>query len=100
MIRKVVISKTTEKKLETIFSNLVEKWSIKVKNEFIEKLDYSIELIRNQPEMFPESKRGKKLRKCVVTKQTTLFYRFTTKKINVVTIFDTRQNPKKLEKEI
>ena len=100
MIRKVVISKTTEKKLDSLFSYLVEKWSVEVKNEFIEKLDYSIELIRNQPEMFPESKQGKKLRKCVVTKQTTLFYRFTSKQINVVTIFDTRQNPKKLKQGI
>ncbi|WP_339882236.1 type II toxin-antitoxin system RelE/ParE family toxin [Polaribacter vadi] len=100
MIRKVVISKTTEKKLDSLFNYLIEKWSIKVKNEFIEKLDYSIELIRNQPELFPESKEGKKIRKCVVTKQTTLFYRFTSKQINVVTIFDTRQSPKKLKKEI
>ena len=100
MIRKVVISKTTEKKLDALFSYLVEKWSTKVKNEFIEKLDYSIQLIRNQPEMFPESKQGKKLRKCVVTKHTTLFYRCTTKKINVVTIFETRQNAKKLKKDI
>tara|TARA_R110002096_G_scaffold159167_2_gene324887 strand:+ start:179 stop:481 length:303 start_codon:yes stop_codon:yes gene_type:complete len=100
MIRKVVISKTTEKKLDSLFNYLIEKWSIKVKNDFIEKLDYSIELIRNQPELFPESKEGKKIRKCVVTKQTTLFYRFTSKQINVVTIFDTRQSPKKLKKEI
>ena len=100
MIRKVVLSKTTEKKLDSLFSYLVEKWSVNVKNEFIEKLDYSIGLIKNQPEMFPESKQGKKLRKCVVTKQTTLFYRFTSKQINVVTIFDTRQNPKKLKKEL
>ena len=100
MNRKVVISKTTEKKLDSLFNYLIEKWSIKVKNDFIEKLDYSIELIRNQPELFPESKEGKKIRKCVVTKQTTLFYRFTSKQINVVTIFDTRQSPKKLKKEI
>jgi plasmid stabilization system protein ParE len=100
MIRKVVISKTTEKKLDSLFNYLIEKWSIKVKNEFIEKLDYSIELIRNQPELFPESKEGKRIRKCVVTKQTTLFYRFTSKQINVITIFDTRQSPKKLKKEI
>ena len=58
MIRKVVISKTTEKKLDKLFSYLIEKWSIKVKNEFIDKLDDSIKLIRNQPEMFPESKQG------------------------------------------
>lgn len=100
MIRKVVISKTAEKKLDKLFDYLVENWSLKVKNEFIEKLDASIEIIRNQPEIFPESKKAKKLRKCVLTKQTTLFYRFNSKQVNIITIFDTRQHPKKLNKEI
>lgn len=43
------------------------EWSIKVKREFIEKLDTSIEIIKNQPEIFPESKKGKTLRKCIIT---------------------------------
>lgn len=69
-------------------------------NEFVEKLDSAIEIIKNQPEIFPESKKGKGLRKCVITKQTTLYYRYNSEQINVVTIFDTRQNPNKLDKEI
>ena len=102
MIRKVVISKTAEKKLDELFSYLIEKWSVKVKNEFIEKLDASIEIIKNKPEIFPESKKGKKLRKCVVTKHTTFYYRINLdrKEIEIITVFDTRQNPKKLEKDI
>jgi len=98
--RKVVISKTAEKKLEKLFEYLLEKWSEKIKAEFIQKLENNIEIIRVQPEIFPESKKGKKLRRCVITKQTTLYYRFNSKRINVVTIFDTRQNPNKLESEI
>ena len=100
MIRKVVISKTAEKKLNELFNYLIEKWSIKVKNDFIEKLESSIEIIKNKPEIFPESKKGKNLRKCVITKQTTLFYRSNSKFIYVVTIFDTRQNPLKLNKNL
>ena len=100
MRRKVVISKTAEKKLEKLFDYLIEKWSLKVKNEFIEKLDTSIAIIEKQPEIFPESKKNKGLRKCVITKQTTLFYRFNTKQIYIVTVFDTRQHPKKLKKEL
>jgi plasmid stabilization system protein ParE len=100
MIRKVAISKTAERKLDELFSYLIENWSNKVKNDFIRKLDSSIEVIKNKPEIFPESKKGKNLRKCVITKQTTLFYRFTSKQINVVTIFDTRQNPVKLNKDL
>lgn len=100
MIRKVVISKTAEKKLDHLFDYLIRNWSITVKNEFVEKLDSAIEIIKNQPEIFPESKKGKGLRKCVITKQTTLYYRYNSEQINVVSIFDTRQNPNKLDKEI
>lgn len=100
MKRKVSISKTAEKKLEKLFDYLIDNWSEKVKNEFVSKLDSSIDIIRKQPEIFPKSEKGKNLRKCVITKQTTLFYRFNTKEISIVTIFDTRKNPKKLNKEI
>jgi len=98
--RKVVISKTAERKLDKLFEYLITEWSVKVKTDFVKKLDSSIEIIKNQPEIFPESKKGKSLRKCVITKQTTLFYRYNSKRINIVTIFDTRQNPNKLDKEI
>jgi plasmid stabilization system protein ParE len=75
-------------------------WSEKVKSEFIEKFDRSIEIIRAQPEIFPVSKKGKLLRKCVVSKQTIIYYRFNTKQIDIVTIFDTRQNPEKLKMDL
>lgn len=100
MSRKVVISRTVEKKLEKLFEYLIKEWSVKVKNDFVTKLDSTIEIIKNQPEIFPESKKGKGLRRCVITKQTTLYYRYSTKQINIVTVFDTRQNPNKLDKEI
>lgn len=100
MSRKVVISKTAERKLDKLFEYLTTEWSIKVKTDFVKKLDSSIEIIKNQPEIFPESRKGKSLRKCVITKQTTLFYRYNSKRINIVTIFDTRQNLNKLDKEI
>jgi plasmid stabilization system protein ParE len=98
--RKVIISKTAEKKLALLLGYLIENWSVTVKKEFIEKLDSSIFIIQNQPNIFPESKKVKGLRKCVITKQTTLYYRYNSKQINVVTIFDTRQNPKKIKREI
>lgn len=100
MERKIVLSKTAEKKLQKLFDFLTEEWSEKVKNEFIKKLDFSINSIKNQPESFPESKIQKGLRKCVVTKQTTLYYSFNIKQISILTVFDTRQHPQKLNKEL
>ena len=75
-------------------------WSAKVKSNFIEKLDHNIDIIKLEPETFPESQKDPGLRKCVITKQTTLYYRFDSDQIKIVTIFDTRQNPDKLEKEL
>lgn len=42
MERKVVLSKTAEKKLRKLFDFLTEEWCEKVKNEFIKKLDFSL----------------------------------------------------------
>ncbi|MCB0803495.1 MAG: type II toxin-antitoxin system RelE/ParE family toxin [Flavobacteriales bacterium] len=100
MNRIVVISKTAENKLDNLFDYLIQNWSIGVKKDFVAKLESSIEIIKNQPEIFPESKKGKGLRKCVITKQTSLYYRFNSKRINIITIFDSRQHPNKLDKEV
>lgn len=100
MSRKVFVSKTAKRKLNSLFEYLVIEWSVKTKKDFVKKLDDSIEIIRNQPEIFPKSKKGNNLRKCVVTKQTTLYYRFNAEKIHIVTLFDTRQHPNKLNDEI
>lgn len=100
MIRKVRISKTAESKLEKLFEYLIENWSQKVKSNFVKKLDKTIKIIKIHPDSFPESHKHKGLRKCVVTKQTTLFYRFNSKEIIIVTVFDSRQNPKKLKSQL
>ncbi len=100
MNRKVIISKTASKKLDKLFNYLVINWNLNVKLNFIEKLDKSINAIKLNPESFPESHRKKGLHKCVITKQTSIFYRFDTKNIIIVTIFDTRQNPNKLNKDL
>lgn len=63
MYRTVIISKLAEKKLEILFNFLLTKWSYKVKNEFILKLDQSISLIKKFPESFPSSKKRKRIKK-------------------------------------
>ena len=100
MKRRVIISKTAENKIEKLFEYLLENWSNKVKFDFIKKLDRSIHIIQSNPESFPKSKIKKGLHKFVITQQTTLIYRFNSTKIIIVTIFDTRQNPNKLQKDL
>lgn len=100
MSRKVIISQIAQKRLELLFEYLLEEWSHKVKSEFIKKLDKNIQIIKDQPASFPESEKESGLRKCVITKHTTLYYQFNDKEIQILTLFDTRQNPDKLKKDL
>ena len=56
----------------------------------------NLDLIQKSPELFPKS-RSSNYHKSVVVKQVTIFYRFDHKKIYIVSVFDTRQNPKKIK---
>jgi plasmid stabilization system protein ParE len=73
MNRAVKISKTAENKLDNLFDYHLHNWSQKVKSDFIEKLDKSIDLIKSTPEIFPKSDKQEGLHKCVITKQTTSY---------------------------
>lgn len=48
------------------------------------------------PKSCPESEEFKGLHKCVVTKHNSLFYRITDDEIEVITLFDNRQDPSSL----
>ena len=99
---KVFLSELAENKLIKLNDFLLENWSLKIRNDFIEKLTSKIKQISEQPESCPQSLEFKGLYKCVVTKQTTFYYRiiFDKNEIEVITVFDTRQNPDKLQKDI
>lgn len=97
----VFLSKSAEEKLLKLTEYLLENWGSKAKKDFINKLTEKIDQIALQPQSCPKSSTFKNLYKCVVTKQTTLYYRIalTPKAIEIITIFDTRQNPAKLNRE-
>ncbi len=96
----VVFSKRAKIRLENLLDYLEKEWSEKSKDDFIKKLDRSILQIKKLPASCPESKEIRGLFKCVLTKQTTLYYRVKDQTIQIITLFDTRQNPGKLKKEL
>ena len=98
----VYLSELAESKLLKLSDYLLNKWSVKVRDNFIKKLTNKINQISLHPESCPQSIEFKGLFKCVVTKQTTFYYRISSnfKEIEIITIFDTRQNPNKLKNEI
>jgi len=97
--REIRLSKSAARNLDSILAFLEKKWSLKTKQTFILKLDHSLKLIQSHPDIYPESESITGLRKCVVTKQTTLFYKYSETTIYIISVFDTRQNPETLLKE-
>lgn len=96
-MRKIKLSKRAFIRLEKLLEYLVLEWLLKVKTDFIKKLDKSLKRVQKFPESCQQTDFIKGLYMLVITKQTSLFYRFDSKNITVVTLFDNRMNPKKTE---
>jgi plasmid stabilization system protein ParE len=99
---KVFLSELAESKLFYLSKYLLEEWDLKTLDQFIQKLSNKIKQISTQPESCPKSSKFNNIYKCVVTQQTTLYYRIKAEQeeIEIITIFDTRQDPDQLKKDI
>ena len=97
---RVNISKTAEKNLDAVLNFIEARWSTKSKEMFIVKFEKAISIISMNPEIFPKSSVNNKYRKCVITKQSSLLYSFGSNEVRIHTIFDTRQDPNKIKKDI
>lgn len=98
----VFLSKQAETKLIALSNYLLENWNIKTRNQFFGKLTKRTKQIASHPYSCPESKEFKGLYKCVVSKHTSFYYRIKSnqKEIEIITVFDSIQNPSSLQMEI
>ena len=99
MKRTLKLSRRASLKLVKLLDYLESEWSIKVQNDFVLKFDKKLEHLAEFPESHPKSDIIKGLFRFVVTKQTTVYYKYDKKSVIIVTLFDTRQNHKKLKKD-
>lgn len=97
MPKTIVWSELADKDFENILGYLEEEWSKAVVIQFIDLTFSIVEQIAIHPKQFPVIFKSKKIRKCVLTKHNTLFYRESKDRVEILRIFDTRQDPKKLK---
>lgn len=96
MVLKEKWSDEAERKLNDVLLYLTEQWSEKDAFKFLLKTERVVSLILKRPQIYPIFKND--IRKAVVTKQITLYYKVKGKSLLIITLFDNRQNPKKLRK--
>ena len=79
-----------------ILEYLRTNWTKKELQTFTNKTSKALFQIAKNPEIFPASK-NKDVRKCVLIKQVSIYYRIKKSKIELLTFWDNRRTPKKLK---
>lgn len=74
---------------------LEKNWSERELIQFSNVVDNTIEIISRHPEIYPVSNKKKKIRKAVVDKNNTIYYRIINDSIQILSVFGTKQDPAK-----
>ena len=82
--------------LKGIVDYLENRWSKREIKKFALLLEKQLKLIEENPFLFAESNKSNGLRKSVLSRQTTIYYRIIDYEIRIITLFDNRQNPNSL----
>ena len=97
MVYEIIFSERASQDLTSILKYLETQWSIKTSFDFVEILEKKITLIRSNPYLYPSFKNNRPVRKCVLNKQVTLYYRIKNHEVQIITLFNNRKNPLNLK---
>jgi plasmid stabilization system protein ParE len=77
--------------LETL-SFILNNWTSKEAEAFEQKVESLINILKTQKNLCPPSRKQRRIRKCVITPQTSLIYQFSKGNIEIIAFFDNRTN--------
>ncbi|GAB3516401.1 type II toxin-antitoxin system RelE/ParE family toxin [Emticicia fontis] len=93
-MREVVITDIATEDIENVSRFLQNNYSNKVKLDFLVRLSEKLLLIERMPFMYPVSFNNPRVRRCVIHKNVVCFYEVDDEKIYILSITDTRIDPK------
>src|SRR5687768_16802555 len=94
---KVIWSPEAEVTFSQNISYLEENWSYAVIQNFFQRTEEAIALIAKTPPAFPVVNKRKRIHKCVLVKQISLYYQITETHVFLITFWNNYQDPKKLK---
>jgi len=83
--------------LRETFNYLEKNWSETEIKKLSRKIDKTLELISSNPELFSKTEIKENVRRVVITKHNSLYYRITEETIEVLSFFSNRKNPNKID---
>ena len=96
MPKKIIWSPKSEEDFENILDYLSKEWDDVVTSKFIDLIDILLIQISINPRQFPLIHKSLNIRKCVISKHNTLYYRNRRNHIELLRIYDNRQDPESL----
>lgn len=99
MKREIRWSKTARQSYLDILLYIQDNWGDERAIKFSRKVESILASVKNTPFMFPATSIGpnKKIRRCVVSKQSSLYYKVEEKTIDLLTFYDNRRDLLELE---
>ena len=81
--------------LEKTIEYLEENWTERELRNLAVEIEETLTLLSHNPNLFQASDIKKEIRRVVVAKHNTLYYRVKNNTIEIISFFSNRQNPKK-----
>ncbi|MEM6319909.1 MAG: type II toxin-antitoxin system RelE/ParE family toxin [Bacteroidota bacterium] len=100
MSLQVIWSPASKEEYAVILGFIEDNFGENAALKFLDKTDTVIDGIATFPSMFPPSKLRKDVRKAVITKHTSVYYRYNREEVQLLHFWDNRQNPESLEEII
>lgn len=95
MAYKIVWTKRAFLRLNDLIEHLEREWGKDVTGRFVSHVFRTIDLISEFPQIGSVEIAEENIRGFLISEQTKLFYRIKGRRIILLTLFDTRQNPSK-----
>ena len=95
MAYEVIISTDVLRTLDAIVFYLERNWSKKIAEKFLLTFYETVDAIAKNPAISRRSSKYPTIRKILVTRHNMLYYEVIHDRIELLQIFDTRQNPEK-----
>lgn len=97
MAYKLRWSEESVRNLDEILEDIRRKWTEREVNNFKKKFSHQLNLIIQNPLMFPVSSQHPKLRKAVLSKQTTVFYELNNETVSLAYIHLNKKDDENLK---
>lgn len=91
---RIFFTKNAQRNFENIQIYLEHTWGAKIKDKFVIKVRHVLELLEQHPKLGTKENENKDLYGLLIHRHTKMFYRIKNNKISILSLFDTRQNPK------